>query len=390
MPEQFLHGVEVVEVTTGSRPVQTVKSSVIGIVGTAPDADADAFPLNTPVLIAGNQTEAAKLDTAGTGRGTLPRAIKGIFDQVGAMIVIIRVAEGADDAATQSNIIGGTDAGTGAYTGIQAFQAAMSVVKAEPRILLAAFSHVAGVSAALVVAAEKLKAVTILDGPNTTDAAAIAYRDTFSSRRVYVVDPWIKVWDTATSAEIAEPASARVAGMIARSDNERGFWWSPSNQEMLGIIGTARPVDFKLGDTSCRANHLNENEVATIIQQDGYRLWGNRTCSSDAKFAFLSVVRTADMINDSLQRAHLWAVDRNITKNYVDDVTESVNNYLRHLTKIGAILGGECWADKELNTPDQLQAGKVYFDFDFTPPAPAEHITFRSHLVNNYFEQIFA
>lgn len=390
MPEQFLHGVEVVEVTTGSRPVQTVKSSVIGIVGTAPDADADAFPLNTPVLIAGNQTEAAKLDTVGTGRGTLPRAIKGIFDQVGAMIVVIRVGEGLDDAATQSNIIGGTDAGTGAYTGIQALRAAQSIVKAEPRIIIAAFSHVAAVAAALVVVAEKLKAVTILDGPNTTDAAAIAFRDTFSSRRAYIVDPWAKVWDTATSAEIAEPASARVAGMIARSDNERGFWWSPSNQPMLGIIGTARPVDFKLGDVDCRANHLNENEVATIIQQDGYRLWGNRTCSDDAKFAFLSVVRTADMINDSLQRAHLWAVDRNITKTYVDDVTESVNNYLRHLTKIGAILGGECWADKELNTPDQLQAGKVYFDFDFTPPAPAEHITFRSHLVNNYFEQIFA
>jgi hypothetical protein len=391
MPEQFLHGVEVVEVTSGSRPVATVKSSVIGIVGTATDADAEAFPLNTPVLIAGNQTAAAKLDTVGYGRGTLPRAVKGIFDQVGAMVVVIRVAEGVDDAATLSNIIGGTDPGTGAYTGIQALLAAQSIVKVDPRIIIATgFSSAAGVAAALVTAAEKLKAVVILDGPNTTDAAAITFRDTFSSRRVYIVDPWVKIWDTVSSAEIAEPASARVAGMIARSDNERGFWWSPSNQEMLGITGVARPVDFKLGDANCRANHLNENEVSTIIQQDGYRLWGNRTCSEDAKWAFLSVVRTADMINDSLQRAHLWAVDRNITKTYIDDVIESVNNYLRHLTKIGAILGGGCWADKELNTPDQLQAGKVYFDFDFTPPAPAEHITFRSHLVNNYFEQIFA
>lgn len=390
MPEQFLHGVEVVEVTSGSRPVSTVKSSVIGIVGTAPDADAAAFPLNTPVLIAGNQTEAAKLDTLGNGRGTLPRALKGIFDQVGAMVVVIRVAEGADDAATQSNIIGGTDPVTGAYTGIQALLAAQSAVKVEPRIIVATgFSSYAGVAAALVPAAERLKAFVIIDGPNTTDAAAIAFRDTFSSRRVYVVDPWVKFWDTTADEEITEPLSARVAGLVARSDNERGFWWSPSNQEILGITGVARPVDFRLGDVNCRANHLNENEVATIIQQDGYRLWGNRTCSSDAKWAFLSVVRTADMINDSLQRAHLWAVDRGISKTYFDDVSESVNNYLRHLTKIGAILGGECWVDKELNTPDQLQAGKVYFDFDFTPPAPAEHITFRSHLVNNYFEQIF-
>lgn len=51
MTTTFLHGVEVVQIDTGVRPIQTVRSSVIGIVGTAPDADATAFPLNTPVLV---------------------------------------------------------------------------------------------------------------------------------------------------------------------------------------------------------------------------------------------------------------------------------------------------------------------------------------------------
>lgn len=384
MPEQFLHGVEILEITSGSRPVRTVKSSVIGVVGTAELADVDAFPLNTPVLIAGNMTEAAKLGAD----GTLLKMVKAIFDHVGAMVVVIRVAEGADDAETITNLIGEVVAETGAYTGIQALLAAQSIVKAEPRILIAEKSNVAAIAAALIVVAEKLKAVIALDGPNTNDADAIAFRDTLTSRRAYIIDPGVNVWDTASSAVVAEPASARVAGMIAKSDNERGFWWSPSNQPMLGILGTVRPVDFKLGVANCRANTLNEHEVATIIQEQGYRLWGNRTCSDDPVWAFLSVVRTADMINDSLQRAHLWAVDQNITKTYVEDVIESVNNYLRHLTKIGAILGGSCWADAELNTPDQLQAGKVYFDFDFTPPAPAEHVTFRSHLVNDYFEVV--
>jgi phage tail sheath protein FI len=191
------------------------------------------------------------------------------------------------------------------------------------------------------------------------------------------------------NAEALQPASARVAGMIARSDNDRGFWWSPSNTEMYGITGTARSVDFTLGDVNARANYLNENEVATIIQKDGYRLWGNRTCSADPKWAFLSVRRTADMINESMLRAHMWAVDRNITKTYVQDVLEGVNSYLRHLTAVGAILGGKAWADPALNTPDQISQGKVYFDFDFTPPYPAEHITFRSRLVNDYIEEIF-
>ncbi len=398
MPEQFLHGVEVVEIQDGLRPVSTVKSSVIGLIGTAPTADAAAFPLNTPVLVAGNRLEAAKLGST----GTLPAAIDGIFDQAGAMVVVVRVEEGVDQAATLSNIIGGVDAATGHYTGMQAFLGAESRLGVAPRILVApgftgyvtrdAGDVITGapVVAEMIAIAERLRAVIIADGPNTNDADAIAYRGLFGSARVFVVDPWVNVWDTATSSVVVQPPSARVAGMIARSDNERGFWWSPSNTDVNGIVGTARPVDFALGDTNARANYLNENEVATIIRKDGYRLWGNRTCSSDPKWAFLSVRRTADMINESLLRAHMWAVDRNISKNYVSDVLEGVNAYLRHLTAIGAILGGRCWADPALNTPDQIAQGKVCFDFDFTPPYPAEHITFRSHLVNDYIEEIFA
>ena len=94
------------------------------------------------------------------------------------------------------------------------------------------------------------------------------------------------------------------------------------------------------------------------------------------------------MINDSLLRAHLWAVDRNITKTYLADVTEGVNAYLRHLTNIGAIIGGRCWSDPDLNSPSQIQQGKVFFDFDFTPPYPAEHITFRSQMVNDYLKEL--
>lgn len=391
----FLHGVEVIELDQGSRPIQTVKSSVIGLIGTAPEADADAFPLNTPVLVAGRRSEAALLDTTadGTGTGTLIPAIDGIFDQAGAAVVVVRVEEGADEAATLTNVVGGIDGSTGAYQGVKAFLSAESVLGVSPRILAApGFSHQRPSNAAnpvvaeLVGIAESLRAIVLADGPNTNDADAVAYRSDIGSRRVYVVDPHVNVFKNGTV--VAEPASARIAGMIAKSDNDRGFWWSPSNTTMNGIVGTARAVDFQLGNSNARANFLNESEVATIIRQDGFRLWGNRTASTDPKWAFLSVVRTADMINDSLLRAHLWAVDRNITKTYIEDVTNSVQSYLDSLKAQGAILGGQIWADEDLNTPENIAAGKIYFNFDFTPPTPAEHIVFRSILTNNYLEEL--
>lgn len=385
MPAQFLHGVEVVELDGGARPISTVRSSVIGIVGTAPEADETAFPINTPVLVAGSRTEAAALGDT----GTLPPAIDGIFDQAGAMVVVIRVEAAADESEQMANIIGGVDPATGQYQGVQALLAAESILGVAPRILVVpGFTDKQAVVSEMLSIADRLRAVIIADGPSTNDAEAIEYRDNFGSARVYLVDPAARVFDPVTASEVVQPMSPRVAGLIARSDNERGFWWSPSNQEIYGIIGTERAVDFTLGDANARANYLNESEVATVIQKTGFRLWGNRTCSADPKWAFLSVRRTADMINESLLRAHLWAVDRNITKTYIEEVTEGVNAYLRGLKAQGAIIGGECWADPELNTPANIAQGKVFFDFDFTAPYPAEHITFRSSLVNDYLEEI--
>jgi phage tail sheath protein FI len=391
----FLHGVEVLEVESGTRPISVVNTSVIGIVGTAPDADPLVFPLNTPVLVAGSRTEAAKLDTVGTGLGTLPAALDGIFDQIGAVVIVVRVEVGLDEAETLANVIGGVNAVDGTFEGVHALAGAESVVGFAPRILIApGFTHqrptdlANPVVAELVGLADRMRAVIIQDGPNTTDAAVIEAAGDNGSDRVYLVDPWHLVF--AGGVTVAVPPSSRVAGMIAKSDNDVGFWASPSNREIAGIIGLSRPIDFVLGDRASRANLLNEAKVATTIRQNGFRLWGSRTLSADAKFAFLSVRRTADVLNASLQRAHLWAVDRGITRTYVDDVTDSVNGFLRDLKAQGAILGGVCWADPDLNTPTAVADGKVYFNFDFSPVYPAEHITFRSILVNDYVEEVFA
>ncbi|WP_264720199.1 phage tail sheath subtilisin-like domain-containing protein [Wolbachia endosymbiont (group B) of Eucosma cana] len=388
MTEEFLHGVNVIEVTSGARAVRTAKSSVIGVIGTAPEADEQKFPLNKPVLVAGSFKEAAKLGK----KGTLFSAITGVFTQIGATVIVIRVEESENinpklkEEETLKNIIGGVDKETGEYQGIEAFLSSESIVHVAPRILIAPqFTHQLPedgknpVVAALIPIAEKLRSIIVADGPNTNDEEAIKWRKSVGSSRVYVVDPWVKV----LIEEEILPASPFVAGLIAKVDSEQGFWHSPSNKEINGIVGTSRPIDFTLGNTNCRANHLNENEVTTIIHQNGYRLWGNRTCSNDSKWAFLSVRRTADLINDSLLRAHLWAVDRNITKTYIDDVIEGVNSYLANLKAQGAIISGKCYATSELNTPANIASGKVYFDFEFTPPYPAEQITFRSRLVNS-------
>lgn len=462
----FLHGVETITVDKGPRPIQTIRSAVIGLVYTAPDADEVAFPLNVPKLF-NRRGDMAKLGTTGTG----PIALDSIFDQIGALVVGIRVDHSETETELLGNVIGGVDSDTGELTGVHAFRAAESLHGVSPMILIApGFTHQrpvgvvnttisnqgTGYTAATVAfsgggaivqatghpviaggkitgivldspgwgytsaptvtitgngsdaaatattgastnpvvgemlgVANGLRAHIIADGPSTTDSAVLAMRDDYGSRRVFLVDPKVSGYNAGTDTYVFEHGSARVAGLIARTDNEYGFWESPSNKEIFGIGGLARPIDYAYGDKNSRANILNENQVATFIRDEGWYLWGNQTCSSDAKFKFLSVSRTTDMIDISIAKAHRWAVDRSITRQYFDDVSSSVNAYLRQLRKRGAILGGMCWVDPEFNTEADISNGNATFSYDYTPPYPAERVTFRSTLVTDYIRNLF-
>lgn len=388
MSQSFLHGIEVIEVDDGVRPIQTVRSAVIGVIGTAPAADADRFPLNTPVLLAGNPRLAADLGAT----GTLPDAIRGIFDQAGPMVVVVRVDAGADVAAATANVIGAAVAGTG----VHAFLAAQTATGVTPRILIAPGFTSARESAsnpvvaALLTIANRLRAVVVADGPNTTDAAALTYAGDWGSPRVYIVDPHVQVFDTVAAEVVARPASSRVAGLIARIDGERGFWWSPSNQLINGIVGIDRAVEFTLSSPDSAAQLLNEGKVATIVRREGWRLWGNRTASSDPLWAFLSVRRTADMVYESLENAMLWAMDRPFSRQLLLDVQETVQAYITSLVNRGALLGGKVWIDPALNTAADLMAGKLTVDFDLEPPAPLERLTIRAHREDGYYSELIA
>ncbi|MDR2107142.1 MAG: phage tail sheath subtilisin-like domain-containing protein [Holosporaceae bacterium] len=382
MPD-FLHGVSVVEVESGPRAIEGVSSSVIGIIGTAPAAVAEAFPLNTPVLTTGNAADMTKLGAT----GTLPTAIAGILAQTGVNIVVVRIAEGVAhdevtaDEATLENVIGGAE--DGIYVGVHSFLVSKSRLGIAPRILIAPGFCAEEVIAEMIPIAERLRAVIVADTPTETDAAAVAFATACANPRVYAIFP--QVINTKKETVAASPYAA---GVIAKTDLQVGFWASPSNKIVNGIVGLSKPVDFSLGDGACKANYLNENGIATIVNLDGYRLWGNRTTSDEAAYKFLCVRRTADIISDSILRAHLWAVDRNIVKNYLTDVTESVNAYLATLKSQGAILAGKCFADKELNTAANIAEGKVFFDFSFTPAYPAEQVTFRAYLDNSDIESV--
>ncbi len=380
----FFHGVTVTNVDTGSRPIAVPSSSIIGLCDTFTVAPAHNAKPNELFLI----TRESEAVAAWGEDAAITKAIKAIYTRAKAVIVACGVAKLDDAAAQTSAIIGGVLA-DGTRTGMQALLDGKSRFNAQPR-LLAAPKHTATLACAtaLVGLGDKLRAMAIIDGPNTTDEAALAYRENFGGKRVFFVDPGVKYWDTTLDATVDAPASAWVAGLFAWTDSEYGFWASPSNKEFVGITGTGRPIEFLDGDETCRANLLNNAQITTIIRDDGFRLWGNRTCSSDPKWAFVTRVRTMDIVMDAILYGHKWAVDRSITKTYVTDVTNGLQDFMRDLKKQGAVINFEVFADPELNTASQLEDGKVYWNIRFTDVPPAENPNFRVEVTNQWLTEV--
>ncbi|MBK3511319.1 phage tail sheath subtilisin-like domain-containing protein [Pseudomonas sp. MF6747] len=378
------HGVTVTLVDTGARTISLPSSSIIGLVDTftvAPEFSAQPGDL---VLL----TRESEAVAAFGPDSAITRAAKAIFTRSKAVIVACGVAKLEDKALQTSAIIGGVKA-DGKRTGLQALLDGKSRFNAQPRLLVApGHSATQAVATAMDGLAAKLRAIAIVDGPNTTDEAAMEYAKNFGSKRIYMVDPGVQQFDTVASKTIDSPASAWAAGMFAYTDAEYGFWASPSNKEFVGITGTTRPIEFLDGDETCRANLLNNANIATIIRDDGYRLWGNRTLSSDAKWAFVTRVRTVDIVMDAILAGHKWAVDRSITKTYVSDVTEGLQAFMRDLKNQGAVINFEVYADTELNTATQLEQGKVFWNIRFTDVPPAENPNFRVEVTNQWLTEV--
>ncbi|MGE8436641.1 MAG: phage tail sheath subtilisin-like domain-containing protein [Pseudomonas palmensis] len=380
----FFHGVTVTNVDTGARTIALPSSSIIGLVDTFTEGPAATAKANDLVMITSEREAVAAfgVDSA------ITKACQAIYMRAKAVIVACGVAKVADAAEQTSAIIGGVLA-DGKRTGLQALLDGKSRFNAQPRLLVTPkHSATQAVGTALVALADKLRGIAIIDGPNTTDEAALAYAENYGAKRAFLVDPGVQQWDTVTSATINSPASAWVAGLFAWTDNEYGFWASPSNKEFVGITGTSRPVEFLDGDETCRANLLNNANVTTIIRDDGYRLWGNRTLSSDPKWAFVTRVRTMDIVMDAILYGHKWAVDRSITATYVKDVTEGLQAFMRDLKNQGAIINFEVFADTELNTASQLEQGKVFWNIRFTDVPPAENPNFRVEVTNQWLTEV--
>ncbi|WP_447928382.1 phage tail sheath protein [Vreelandella sp. EE27] len=379
MAQDYHHGVRVVEINEGTRPIRTVSTAVIGLVATAPDADTAKFPLDTPVLITDIYSA---ISDAGTS-GTLARSLRAIVEEARAVCVVVRVAEGEDEGATTANLIGTVT--NGRKTGIQALLAAEQQFGVKPRILGVPELDNENVASALISAAQQLRAFAYVAGHGCeTKEEAVMYRENFGAREAMVIWPDFQNFDVNAQESRPLSAVAKALGHRAKLDNDIGWHKTLSNMPVNSVTGITHDVFWDLQDPATDAGYLNAADVTTLINKSGFRFWGSRTCTEDPLFAFESYTRTAQVLADTIAEAHLWAVDKPMHPSLVRDIIEGINAKFRELTRKGYLLGGEAWFDPELNSKEVLKSGKLYIDYDYTPVPPLENLMLQQRITDQY------
>ena len=399
MPASFLHGVETIEIQKGARTIKTVKTAIVGLVGTAPISSvaAEYRTINEPTLIL-NEIDAVKYFGEQTSGYTIPQALQSIFDQGAGVVIVINVFDPAKHQSvsdvTIGDINGGVDTLTGKRKGMKAFEDCYSLFGYFPKTIIApVFCEETAVVSQMKAICDKIRAIGLVDAPiGTTVQEAITGRGpegtinfNTSSDRVILCYPHLKVYDSELDTNILQPYSQRLAGVIAAKDVNKGYHWSPSNTEINGIVGVEKQLTSMINDPTSEVNTLNEAGIVTVFNSygSGFRTWGNRSAAFPASTHptnFINVRRTADILHESVEYSMLQFIDFPIDNGLIDSISESVNAFIRTLIGRGALIDGKCYYNPDKNPVTEIANGHLLFDVEFMPPTPAERITFESFI----------
>lgn len=324
------------------------------------------------------------------------------IDDYGNLVIIsAAIAEGAvlhvtykklnASAVTATLIVGANTSGV--RTGMILFEETLTTFGYKPKLLIApGYSTLSAVAAQLAVDAVKFRAHYMIDAPlGTSISTAIAGRGPSGSINFYTADkraillfPELKAFSPAINDNENRPYSQFMAGVISNNDSANGYHVSPSNKKIAGVVDTEIKIVSDITNTAADCQVLNAAAITTTFSAygTGIRTFGNRNASYNSSntgiTTFISVVRTADIIEDSIEQASLDFIDIPLNQAGIDIIRNAINNFFKTLIGKGIIIGGECTFDKSKNSDGDLAAGHLVLDYNFLPPPPVERLTYNS------------
>lgn len=299
------------------------------------------------------------------------------------------------------DIIGGVDATTGAYNGLELVNKVFPLFRLVPgQILAPGWSHDPAVAAVMKAKAGSInvlfKAMAVTDVDDTAEGADLYTEVPAWKNDNNYTDPLqVVCWPKVKLGDEIYHLSTQFAGLVCKTDGQNDDipYVSPSNKNLQAngaVIASGAEVTL---DPS-QAAYLNGEGVVTALNFiGGWKLWGNRTGAypgnTDVKDSFIPVRRMFNWLGNTIILTYWQKVDDPTNKRLIDTVVDGLNIWLNGLTARGALLGGRVEFQQDENPVTDLLNGIVRFHVYQTPPTPAEDMEFVLEFDVNYLNALF-
>ncbi len=300
--------------------------------------------------------------------------------------VLLSYAKIKPELVTANDIIGGVDAQTGDYKGLELVEAVFPKFRLVPGFIAAPkWSEKPGVAAVMRAKCENINgvfhAMSVVDIPSDENGAK-TYTEVAEWKNLnnYMGERQIACWPKVALDDKVFHMSTQLIGVMNKRDHDNGDipYESPSNKALqmnACVTSTGKEVLLTLE----QANLLNGQGICTALNfYGGWRAWGNRTAvypaNTDPKDDFIPIRRMFNWIRNEFTLTFWQKVDAPITARLVRTIVNSFNIRLNGLQAIEAIMGGVIEFNSSENPLTSLMDGKLTFHIRFTPPSPAEQI----------------
>lgn len=312
---------------------------------------------------------------------------------------IALVEDGAGDGATQlsvsgvqidptmvkaSDIVGGVSA-SGEETGMEVIRQIYPKLNMTPGILLApGWSEDATVAAALQAKCKEINGVfscvCIVD-IDSSSSGATKYANVKQQKESQAAtsEYCYAVWLYAKVGEVVYAGSAMAAALTVSNDADNGDIpnVSPSNKTVSISAACLKDGTEVLLDQD-QANTVNSFGVATWLNMNGFRLWGNNTAAypgnTDPKDRWFSVRRFFCWDNNTFIQTYFQKVDDPMNPRLVEAIVDSENIRGNSFVSRGICARYELQYLAEENPTTSLLDGKITFHKFMSPYNPAEDI----------------
>lgn len=238
---------------------------------------------------------------------------------------------------------------------------------------------------------KKKRAMLIVDPPSNWNSKDDPIDDTIGidnlglsrSENAVIYFPRIRAPDPLDENRLRTfPPSGVVAGIMAKTDAQRGVWKAPAGIDavLTGVADlTVKLTDEENGDLNPQAVNC-----LRIMPPAGRIVWGARTMKGADRLAnqwkYLPVRRTALYIEETLYRNTQWAVFEPNDEPLWGQLRLNVRAFMQDCFNKGAFQGStpkEAYlvkCDKETTTQTDIDRGIVNIIVGFAPLKPAEFI----------------